>query len=301
MPDLLKSIASGQVLVSDGAWGTFLHDKGMLPGECPEYWNITRPDDVYDIAVSYVKAGSDMIETNSFGGSRFKLRNYGLDEKTIEINRAAANISRKAAGDDKFVLGSIGPTGKILLMGDVTEEELYDAFREQAMALEQGGADSIIIETMSDLDEARIAVRAAKENTSCSIICTMSFEKTVHGNYKTMMGVAPADMPSVLIDAGADILGSNCGNGTKDMIAILQEFREVLPEFPIMIQGNAGMPKYLQGKTVFSESPQETASFIPSLIQNNVSIVGGCCGTTPEHIRQICKQVHGYKPGSNSW
>jgi len=135
MPDLLKAIASGQVLVSDGAWGTFLHEKGLLPGECPEYWNISRPDDVFGIAAAYVAAGSDMIETNSFGGSRFKLRNYGLEDKTVDINTAAASISRKAAGDDKFVLGSVGPTGKILMMGDVTEEELYDAFREQAALL----------------------------------------------------------------------------------------------------------------------------------------------------------------------
>ena len=291
MRDLLKSITTGQVLVSDGAWGTFLHEKGLLPGECPEYWNITRPDDVYDIAISYIRAGADIIETNSFGGNRFKLNQYGLDDRTAEINHAAASISRKAAGEEKFVLGSVGPTGKILMMGDVTETGLYEAFGEQAKALEEGGADGIIVETMSDLDEARIAVKAARENTSCTVICTMTFERTVHGTFRTMMGVAPADIPDVLIDAGADILGSNCGNGTKDMIDILREFRETVPEFPLMIQGNAGMPKYIEGKTVFNETPQETASYIPSLLQNKVNIVGGCCGTTPEHIRQICKQV----------
>ena len=292
MPDLLQTLAAGKVLLSDGAWGTLLLEKGLQPGECMENWNITRPDDVYEIACSYVKAGSDMIETNSFGANRFKLRQYGLADKTTEINRAAAELSRKAAGSDKHVLGSMGPTGKILMMGDVTEEELYTVFSEQATALEQGGADSIIIETMTDLDEARIAVGAANENTCCTIICTMTFERTADGSFKTMMGVGPADLPPVLIAAGADIIGSNCGNGTKDMIDILKDFRDILPDFPLMIQGNAGMPKYIQGKTVFDETPEETASYIPSLLKYGVNIVGGCCGTTPEHIREIYKTVH---------
>ena len=289
--DLLAVLSSGKILVSDGAWGTMLHEKGLGPGECPELWNIERPDDVLDIASSYIRAGSDMVETNSFGGNRFKLRYYGLEKRMAEINRAAAAISRKAAGDDHFVLGSVGPTGKILMTGEVSEGEMYEGFSEQAAALEEGGADAIIVETMSDLDEARIAVRAARETTSCTVICTMTFEKTADGRYVTMMGVTPADVPGVLIEAGAQVLGSNCGNGTGEMIGILGEFRKALPDFPIMIQGNAGMPKYLSGKTVFNESPEETALFVGELINLNVNIVGGCCGTTPEHIRQIRNRV----------
>src|SRR4030042_2441737 len=218
MRDLLKALKTGKVLVSDGAWGTFLHEKGLKPGECPESWNLSQPDDVYDVAISYIRAGADMIENNSVCGSSFKLKHYGLEGKVSEINREAARISRKAAGEDHFVLGSVGPTGKILMAGDTTEEELYEAFREQSSALELGGADAIIIETMSDLEEARIAVTAAKENTSCTIICTMTFERMKDGSFRTMMGVTPSEIPEVLIKAGRDILGSNCGNGTRNMI-----------------------------------------------------------------------------------
>ena len=291
MKTISDEVHSGRLLVSDGAWGTFLHEKGLKPGECPESWNLIRPEDVLDIARSYILAGADMIETNSFGGNRHKLKRYGYGDKTSEINEAAAQISRKAAGPMKYVLGSIGPTGIILMMGEITSEELYEIFREQATALEKGGVDAIIIETMSDLEEAVIAVKAAKENTRCEVICTMTFEKTLNGEYKTMMGVSPSEIPLKLKAAGADIIGSICGNGTKAMIEITRELRTVTTDIPIIIHGNAGIPKYLKGQTVFQETPEETASFVPDLIKAGANIIGGCCGTTPEHIRKIAEKV----------
>ena len=240
-----------------------------------------------DIAESYLHAGSDIIETNSFGGSSFKLSLYGLEERVTELNRAAAAISREAAGKEKHVAGSIGPTGKMLIMGDVTEEELYDAFREQAVALEAGGADIIIIETMSAIDEAALAVRAARENTKCTVIITMTFSKDPDGEFHTMMGVSPEEMVISMKEAGAHIVGSNCGNGIEDMIGIVKAIRAADSTIPVMIQANAGIPELIDGKTVFRESPEMMASFIPELIKAGANIIGGCCGTTPEHIRAI--------------
>lgn len=290
MGRLIDQIKTGKILVSDGAWGTFLQAKGLKPGECPESWNISHPDEVLDIAKSYIRAGSDMIETNSFGGSRFKLANYGLENDVYALNKAAAEISRQAAGE-KIVLGSIGPTGKILMMGEVTPEQLYEGFKEQAVALEDGGADAIIVETMTDLEEAVLAVRAVRENTNCEIICTMTFDKTLQNEYRTMMGVSPEDMVEKIIEAGADIIGANCGHGTRDMVGIVQAIRQINAEIPILIHANAGSPVYKDGKTVFPESPDEMAGYTKALIQAGANIVGGCCGTTPDHIAKLVEKI----------
>jgi len=289
--NILDKIKQNEILLCDGAWGTFLQAKGMKPGECPELWNITHKAEVKDIAESYLLAGSDIIETNSFGGSRFKLSMYQLEERVAELNRAAAEISREAAGREKHVAGSIGPTGKMLIMGDVTEDELYVAFREQAVALEAGGADIIIIETMSAIDEAALAVRAARENTKCTVIITMTFSKDPDGGYHTMMGVSPEEMVTSMKDAGAHIVGSNCGNGIEDMISILKAIRATDSEIPVIIQANAGIPELIDGKTLFRESPEMMASYVPELIKAGANIIGGCCGTTPEHIREICRAI----------
>jgi len=189
------------------------------------------------------------------------------------------------------VLGSVGPTGKILMMGDVTEEELYKAFKEQVKGLEAGGADAIMIETMTDLDEASLAIRAAKENTNCEVFCTMTFEKTLQGEFRSMMGVSPTEMVNTLIDAGADLIGANCGNGIADMIGIVTEIRKTNAEIPILIHANAGMPHFHDGQTVFPETPEEMSLLVPKIIAAGANIIGGCCGTTPDHICRVRDEV----------
>ena len=285
------AVNGGRVLVSDGAWGTFLHQKGLQTGTCPEQWCVDHPEEVGDIASSYIEAGSDMVETNSFGGSALKLEHYGLSDRAAEFNEAAARISSIAAGGDKWVIASIGPTGKMLLTGDVTREELYDGFKEQAVALEKGGADAICIETMSDIDEAVQAVKAARENTDLEVICTFTFERTIQGDYRTMMGVSPVEAARAAMEAGADIIGTNCGNGFERMIDIVKEIRTVSPDIPVLVHANAGLPKNIDGVDVFPDTPEQMASLVPDLVDAGANIIGGCCGTTPDHIRAIKQAV----------
>jgi 5-methyltetrahydrofolate--homocysteine methyltransferase len=243
------------------------------------------------VAKSYAEAGSDIVTTNSFGGTRLKLSQDGYGDLVTELNAAAAGIVREAVGNDRHVAGSVGPTGKMLLMGDVTESELYENFREQVTALEKGGADIIIIETMSDLDEAALAVRAAREHTNCTVIITMTFSKDTKGEFHTMMGATPAEMVSAMKTAGAHIIGSNCGNGIEDMIGIVKAIRAVDPDIPVIIQANAGIPELVDGTTTYRETPELMASYVPDLINAGANIIGGCCGTTPGHIKEIAKVV----------
>ena len=288
---IVDAVRSGRILISDGAWGTFLQQKGLKPGECPELWCIDRPEDVLDVAQGYILAGADMVEADSFGGTSFKLEHFGLAERTAEINEAAAKISRQAAGDNNWVIASIGPTGKMLVMGDVTEEELYNSFKEQAIALEKGGADAVCIETMSAIDEAELAVKATKENTNLEIIATFTFEKTQNDDYRTMMGVSPVDAAHAMIEAGADIIGTNCGNGIERMVEIVKEMREVAPDTPILVHANAGLPQIVDGVDVFPETPEDMARQVGDLVSAGANIIGGCCGTSPAHIKAMKEAV----------
>lgn len=295
MKPLLETLKEQKILISDGAWGTFLQSKGLQPSECPELWNLTHRNDVLEIAKSYIDAGADIILTNSFGGSPIKLKHYGLENGTYELNYAAASISREAAGDSHYVLGSIGPTGALLMMGEISEDELYEGFSIQSKALKEGGVDAILIETMSDIDEAKIAIKAAKESTGLNIICTFTFEKTITGEYKTMMGVSPSEMTIAIKEAGADIIGTNCGNGFDQMIEIVREIRNIDNSIPILVHANAGKPIYKDGITLFPETPEYMASKVLKLIESGANIIGGCCGTTPAHISALANAIRNIK------
>jgi len=295
MKKIIEKLKNGEVLISDGAWGTFLQEEGLAQGECPELWNIENRDVVLRIAKSYIDAGSDMIETNSFGGNKIKLDHFDLGDRTYELNKAAAEISREAAGEEKIVLGSIGPTGKILMMGDISEEELYNAFAIQAKGLADGGADAICIETFFDIDEAKIAIKAVKENTDLEIMMTFSFDKAPDGSFNTMMGISPKQMTESLIEEGIDVIGTNCSNGFEGMIGIVKEIRDSNSEIPILVHANAGMPVIKDDEVSYPDTPIIMADLTPSLLKAGANIVGGCCGTTPEHIKLIKEAVINFK------
>ncbi|MGE5797133.1 MAG: homocysteine S-methyltransferase family protein [Ignavibacteria bacterium] len=293
MKSILKALGNGKVLISDGAWGTFLHHLGLAVGDCPEIWNITHRNEVLSIAKSYIDAGADMILTNSFGAHPVRLEHYGLQDRAFELNEAAASISREAAGEDHFVLGSIGPSGAILMMGEIPEERVYDGFRIQVEALQKGGADAVCIETMSETAEACLAIKAAKEFTDLEVVCTFTYNKTVHGYYRTMMGVSPEEMVAAVKKSGADIIGANCGIGFDQMIEVIHDIRKNDKSTPVLVHANAGMPVIEKGKTVFPETPEIIRPKIKELIKAGANIIGGCCGTTPEHIRVIVNEVRG--------
>jgi 5-methyltetrahydrofolate--homocysteine methyltransferase len=291
MKSLLEFLKEKGTLISDGAWGTLLYERGLQPGECPEMWNVTHRDDVFAIAKGYIDAGADIILTNSFGGNPVKLEQYGLKEKAVELNTAATSISREAAGFDHLVLGSIGPSGKILMMGEISEQELYDGFFIQASALKNGGVDAICVETMSAIDEAILAIRAAKQATGLEVVCTFTFEKTAMGEFRTMMGVSPEEMVLAVKEAGADVIGSNCGNGFDQMIEIVKAIRRIDSYTPLLVHANAGKPVYENGVTSFPETPEMMAARVNELINCGANIIGGCCGTTPAHISALAMEV----------
>jgi 5-methyltetrahydrofolate--homocysteine methyltransferase len=290
MQTLLERLAAGEILISDGAMGTFLHAKGLRAGECPESWCVSHPGVVKGIAAAYIGSGADIVETNSFGGSRFKLQAYGLADKVAEFNRSAAALAKEAMAGQGYVAASVGPTGHIVEEegGDTTAEELYQAFKEQVVALAEGGADAICVETMSSLQEAIQAVKAAKENTSLPVICTFTFEAGAKG-FRTMMGVKPDRAAREAVAAGADVVGANCGNGIANMIEIVKQMRAAAPLTPILVHANAGAPVVENGKTVFKETPEYMASRVAELVAAGANIIGGCCGTTPDHIAAMAE------------
>ena len=284
MSRFLQRLSEKKVLLSDGAWGTILQNAGLQTGACPEIWNLTHPAVVQAVAAAYVKAGSDIVETNSFGGTSIKLRHYGLDARAYDLNYEAVQLSRNAAGDDRLVMASMGPTGKFLFMDEVSEDELYDAFREQATAFDEAGADAVIIETFYDIQEALIALRAVKENTLLPCVCSFTYQLSPEGNYSTMMGNTPVSVTESLLNAGADVIGTNCGNGFEGMLNLVSEIKACSKGKPILMQANAGLPTVIDGKMIYSESPEFAGNLTAQFLSRGVSIIGGCCGTTPDHI-----------------
>ncbi len=292
MSTILERLATGEVLISDGATGTYLQSHGMKSGECPELLNETDPDLIRGMAAAYLAAGSDMVSTNSFGCSSYKLSEFGLAEKADTLNKAAAALAKEAVCTDGYVAASVGPTGQIAIdEGGLCEpEDMFKAFSKQIAALAEGGADAILIETQTSVIEAVQAVKAAKSVCSLPVIVTFTYEPGARG-YRTMMGADPATASQAVVEAGADIVGSNCGNGIENMVEVAKLIRGALPATPIMVQANAGMPVLENGKTVFKDSPEHMAGFVGKLVDAGANIIGGCCGTTPGHITAMKNAV----------
>lgn len=288
MHKLIDRLVSAGTVITDGGLGTQLQARGLPVGACPDEWNLSHPEKVEEVARAYVEAGSQILLTNTFGANRFTLGRHGLADKVAEINRAAVRLASKAAAGRAHVFGSIGPSGLMLLMGDVGEEELQAAFAAQAHALAEAGAAGLAVETMSDLNEARLAVLAARE-TGLPVVASMVFGSGKDHD-RTIMGNTPEQCAAELASAGADVIGSNCGQGIDGFIPVCRRLHAATDR-PVWIKANAGLPAVVDGKTVYAETPEGFAEKIPALVEAGARFVGGCCGTTPEFIQAVRKQL----------
>jgi methionine synthase I (cobalamin-dependent) len=284
VPKLLEEYA-GKVALTDGAWGTQLQQAGLPVGSCPDLWNLENPPAVEAVARGYVQAGSEVILTNTFRANRIALAGWDLAGQAAELAERGAAISRRAAGTKVRVFGSMGPSGKILMTGQTRPEEILEAFAEQAGALARGGADAILCESFFELEEILLAVRAAREASGLPVVASMTFNVT-GDKAATVMGTTPADLARRAADAGAASVGANCGTGPGDYVEIARRLRAAT-QLPVWIKPNAGVPVLRGGQAVYPMGPEEFAAVVPALVDAGANFIGGCCGTTPDHVRAI--------------
>ena len=285
-----QRLASGEVLLGDGAWGTQMQALGLDYDACPEEWNVTQPDKVKEIARSYLQAGAAFCLTNTFGANKYRLTNYGFADRVREFNAAGMGLSRQVADDfGALAFGNVGPTGEFVEPeGMLKQREMYDAFHEQMAALKDAGADAISIETMYALDEVLLAVKAARD-LGMFCLASLTYDSTPQG-FSTMQGTTVEEATRALDAAGADVVGTNCGNGIAQLAAIVRLMRP-LTQKPILARPNAGLPEKAGTQFVYRETPELMAASVRDLHAAGVSIIGGCCGTTPEHIRALREAI----------
>ena len=293
--EIVQRIRAGETLVFDGGYGTMLFAAGLLNGACPELWNDTHPDVVRGIHKGYYDAGSDIVETNTFGGTRLKLNEYQIGDRTRELNEKGARLARSVMPSGGYVAGSIGPTSRLPAeyepLGDTTDEQYFETFREQAQALADGGVDVFAVETMMFPQEATAAVRACKAVADLPVMATMFFQfEDLHDRDRTMWGESPAEVAKNLLAAGADVVGMNCGRGPDRAIVIIREMRAVT-DAPLVAYPNAGLPITTGDSVRYELNPEEMARDYPALLDAGCNIVGACCGSDPEHIKRIAEVV----------
>ncbi len=291
MNALLTKLLAETPVITDGAWGTQIQNLGLEAGACPDAWNLENPTAIEKVAASYVEAGSRIILTNTFGASRIMLERHGLSAKAAAINRAGAEISRRAASDKAFVFGSIGPSGKLYFTGEISEQDLSDAFEEQAMGLAEGGVHGIVIETISELDEAKIALRAARK-TGLPVVVSMVYDSGQEFD-RTMMGTTPEEEASNLKNEGADVIGANCGMGIEFILTVTKRLRAAT-DLPLWIKPNAGLPEVVDGKVTYNITPAQFSAHALNVRAAGADFIGGCCGTSPAFIREL-KSAFGRK------
>lgn len=292
--ELLERIKRGETLVSDGAMGTMLFSAGLTGGGCPELWNRERPDTVRDVYRGYYAAGSDFVCTNTFGGVRPKLEHYELEGALVELNKLGISLAKEVCPPGRSVVASIGPTGKFMEpVGDLTFDQMSAFFREQIEAVAEAGADAILVETMMDLEEASVAVQAAKDATRLPVLATMTFDQIRDGTFRTLFGNDPGQVVQRLTEAGADVVGCNCVNGPPHAAGILRAMRAASATASLMGQPNAGLPQIVNGECVYVMTPTVMMETYAQMFEARPSIVGGCCGTTPDHLRLVADLVKG--------
>lgn len=289
MLDILSALDSGELIVGDGAIGTMLQAKGLPAGAPPERWNTEHPEVLLEIHGAYLKVGAQIATTNTFGGNRLRLRDGGLEDELVTLNRLGVELAREAVGDEAWVAASVGPTGKLMEpFGPLSVAEAEEVYAEQIAILAQAGADVILVETVHDIDEACCAIRAAKAETDLPVFATFAFNP----KGRTMMGLKAEDAARQAEQAGADVVGANCGDGPEAIKAGLEGMKDATT-LPLMAQSNAGVPREEGGEAVWDVTPEEMAGYARLFVSLGARIVGGCCGTGPEHIAQIISAVRG--------
>jgi methionine synthase I (cobalamin-dependent) len=294
MHPLIQELLAAKPVVTDGAWGTELQKRGLPIGACPDAWNLSHPGEVEAVARAYVAAGSRVLLTNTFGANRIALSRHGLEERVVEINRAGVTLSRRAIEGRAHVFASMGPSGAMLMAGEITEEGARAAFLEQARSVAEAGAEGIVIETMTDLTEATIALAAAQETGLPVIVCMVFGAGRTKD--RTMMGVTAGQAAAALIAAGADGIGANCGEGAASLTPATEQLRIAAtrlagPEFPLWIKPNLGLPELVDGAAVYGTQADAWAAEAAALTRAGADFIGGCCGAGPGFIRALVERL----------